>query len=152
MGYSVRLEHQQLEPDRELRDFAVAATGAGAIVSFVGLVRDEGLDGPVEALVLQHHPVLTLQSLREIAEEALERFNIEHVHVVHRCGSLSRGEPIVFAAAASEHRRVACEAAAYLMDRMKTDAVFWKREEGAEGRRWIEPTAADYVARERWDS
>lgn len=152
VGSSVRLEHERrLEPGRELRDFATAAKGAGAIVSFVGLVRQEGQGGAVEALVLEHHPVLTEQSINEIAGEALMRFDIEHVHIVHLCGAFAPGEPIVFAAAAAAHRRTAFEAANYVMDRLKTDAVFWKREEGASERRWIEPTAADYADRERWD-
>jgi molybdopterin synthase catalytic subunit len=152
MRCSVRLEHEQLEPDRELRDFAAAAQGAGAIVSFVGSVRGEGQDGGVEALVLEHHLVLTERSMIVIAEEAVRRFDVQRVSVVHRCGTILSGQPIVFAAAASAHRRAAFEAADYLMDRLKTDAVFWKREDGREGSRWIEPTDADYAERERWDS
>lgn len=149
---SVRLEHAKLEPDRELRDCAAAAEGAGAIVSFVGLVRQEGLAGIVEALVLEDHPTLTQDSMTAIAREALDRFDVERVHIVHRCGAVAAGEPIVFVAAASAHRRAAFEAADYLMDRLKTEAVFWKREEGPQGRRWVEPTDTDYAARERWDS
>lgn len=152
MSYSARLEPHRLEPDRELRDLAAAAEGAGAIVSFVGLVRKQAAEGVVEALVLEHHPTLTEQSLIAIAMEALERFDVDHVRVVHRCGALSPGEPIVFAAAAAAHRHAAFEAADYLMDRLKTDAVFWKREEGEGGRRWIEPTDGDCAARERWNS
>lgn len=149
---SVRLEQAKLEPDRELRDFIAAAEGAGAIVSFVGLVRQEGQKGTVEALVLEHHPSLTEQSMTAIAREALHQFEVERVLVVHRCGTIAAGAPIVLVAAASAHRRSAFEAADYLMDRLKTEAVFWKREEGPQGRRWIEPTDADYAARDRWNS
>jgi len=152
MRCSVQLERERLDPERELRDFLLAAEGAGAIVSFVGMVRHSGTAGAVESLVLEHHPALTESSMIDAAEEALRRFEIERVSVVHRCGNLLPGEPIVFVAAASAHRRAAFEAADYLMDRLKTDAVFWKREEGPEGRRWIEPTEADHSARERWES
>jgi molybdopterin synthase catalytic subunit len=73
------------------------------------------------------------------------------VRVVHRSGAIAAGEPIVFAGAASLHRRAAFDAADYLMDRLKTEAVFWKREVGQEGSTWIEPTEADHADRERWD-
>ncbi len=102
------------------------------------------------ALVLDHHPSLTLQSLQDIAVEAAARFDIGHVRVVHRCGEIAAGEAIVFAGASSLHRRAAFEAADYLMDRLKTEAVFWKREVGRSGSNWIEPTEADYADRGRW--
>lgn len=151
MSCSVRLEHHRLDPDHELREFAGSAEGAGALVTFIGLVRPQGLDDPVQALVLEHHPTLTEMSLTVIAREAAERFDVDTIAVVHRCGSLQVGEPIVFAAASSAHRRSAFEAVNYLMDRLKTDAVFWKREESGSGVRWIEPSGADYAARGRWD-
>jgi molybdopterin synthase catalytic subunit len=143
-----RLERQALDPAAELRALTDACSGEGAIVSFVGLARGDA--GKVERLMLEHHPTLTEQSLREISAEALERFDVSRTWVVHRCGSIAPGEPIVFAAAAARHRRAAFEAADFLMDRLKTDAVFWKREEGAGGSRWIEPTEGDYADRERW--
>jgi len=105
----------------------------------------------LETLVLEHHPRLTERSLRDIASDAASRFEVSHVRVVHRCGEIRPGEPIVFAGAAASHRRAAFEAADYLMDRLKTEAVFWKREEGASGSRWIEPTEADYADRRRWE-
>jgi molybdopterin synthase catalytic subunit len=145
--FLARLEPDRLQPERELASLS-GTGGEGAIVSFVGTVRDEG--GAVERLVLDHHPVLTQQSLEAIAREALSRFNVSRVHIVHRCGTVGPGEPIVFAAAASGHRRTAFEAVDYLMDRLKTDAIFWKREEGASGSQWIEPSDADYADRERW--
>lgn len=152
MTCSVRLEHERLSPDRELREFIDGAKGVGAVVSFVGLVREQGQGSSIQALVLDHHPILTQSSMAAIAEEAQRRFDVERVAIVHRCGILAPAEPIVFAAAASMHRRAAFEAADFLMDCLKTDAVFWKREEGLEGNRWIEPSNADYSARERWES
>ena len=143
-----RLEPDALDPAAELRALTDACEGEGAIISFVGLARDD--EGKVERLVLEHHPVLTERSLREIAAEALERFDVSRTRVVHRCGAIGPGEPIVFAAVAARHRRAAFEAADFLMDRLKTDAVFWKREERPAGSRWIEPTEGDYADRERW--
>ena len=151
MSVVANLEEQKLDPERELGELVGQASGDGAVVSFVGLARSDSKSGePVEQLVLDHHPTLTRQSLEDIAVAAAERFDISHVRVVHRCGTVPAGEPIVFAGAASRHRRAAFEAADYLMDRLKTEAVFWKREVGAGGSQWIEPTEADYSDRERW--
>jgi molybdopterin synthase catalytic subunit len=151
MSIFARLEEGALRPEQELALLIEQAKGDGAIVSFTGIVRPDSKDGDaVQRLVLEHHPALTLQSLEEIAAEAVARFGVTHVRVAHRRGDVAAGEPIVFAGAASPHRRAAFDAADYLMDRLKTDAVFWKREEGEAGSRWIEPTDADYADRERW--
>lgn len=143
-----RLEPGRLDPARELAELLDAAAGDGAVVSFVGMTRPQ--DGEVAALVLEHHPVLTEKSLQEIARDAQERFAASRIWVVHRCGTIGANQPIVFAAATASHRRAAFAAADYLMDRLKTEAVFWKREEGPGGSRWIEPTDDDYDARKRW--
>ncbi|MEP7129672.1 MAG: molybdenum cofactor biosynthesis protein MoaE [Sphingomicrobium sp.] len=140
-----------LRPEQELAALIDQASGDGAVVSFTGIARPHSKNGvTVHRLVLEHHPSLTRQSLEEIAVEAAARFEVSHVRVVHRCGEVLAGEPIVFAAAAAPHRRAAFEAADYLMDRLKTDAVFWKKEIGGAGPQWIEPTAADFADRERW--
>lgn len=143
-----RLEPDALDPARELARLLDAAAGDGAVVSFVGMTRPQ--DGEVTALILEHHPVLTERSLQAIARDAQERFDTSLTWVVHRCGTIGASQPIVFAGAAARHRRAAFAAADYLMDRLKTDAVFWKREEGPGGSRWIEPTDDDYDARKRW--
>ena len=148
---SVRLAEEPFAADRELAEFSAGLSGEGAVVSFTGIARPRGSDGEkVERLVLDHHPRLTLRSLEEIAEAARERFGIGALRIVHRCGAIEAGEAIVFVATGSAHRRAAFEAADYMMDRLKTDAVFWKREEGEAGSRWIEPRDEDYAARERW--
>jgi len=142
---------QRLDPQRELGELVGLAAGDGAVVSFVGICRPQSIaGGAVHELVLEHHPVLTIRSLEEIAIKAAERFDVSHVRVSHRCGEVAAGEPIVFAGAASGHRRAAFEAANYLMDRLKTEAVFWKHETGAAGSAWIEPTETDYADRDRW--
>jgi len=145
------LEAEALDPQLELAELTEAARGDGAIVTFVGLARPESREGnAVDAVVLDHHPTLTRQSLEDIAVACAERFDVSHVRVVHRCGTVPAGEPIVFAGASSIHRRAAFDAADYLMDRLKTEAVFWKREVGDDGAQWIEPTEADFTDRERW--
>ena len=152
MSAIARLAPEPFDPAFELAELVGAANSDGAVVSFVGLVRGPTTEGDqVQTLVLEHHPRLTTRSLDEIASEAMQRFGISHVRVVHRCGALAPGEPIVFAGAASAHRRAAFDAADYLMDRLKTEAIFWKREETAEGYRWIEPTSDDYADRKRWE-
>jgi molybdopterin synthase catalytic subunit len=151
MSIVVRLEENALRADQALAALIERASRDGAVVSFVGIARPASKTGrTVDRIVLEHHPALTVQSLEEIALEAAARFDVSHVHVVHRCGDVAAREPIVFAGAASMHRRAAFEAADYLMDRLKTDAVFWKREVGEGGSQWIEPTEADYADRERW--
>ena len=151
MSVVARLEEHAFRPDHELAALSERAGGDGAIVSFTGVARPGSKGGQaVYRLALEHHPALTLQSLEEIAAEAAARFDVSHVRVVHRCGDIAAGEAIVFAGAASLHRRPAFEAADYLMDRLKTEAVFWKREVGEAGSEWIEPTEADYAERERW--
>jgi molybdopterin synthase catalytic subunit len=149
---SVRLADSPFAADRELAEFTAGLTGEGAVVSFLGIARPRASDGEeVERLVLDHHPGLTLVSLNEIADAARARFGLSSLRIVHRCGAVSPGETIVFVAAAATHRRVAFEGADYMMDRLKTDAVLWKREETAAGSRWIEPRQEDYSDRERWN-
>ncbi len=148
MRIDVRLATAPIRPEDELATFAV--DDAGAVASFTGLCRPATKEGrPVERLFLDHHPRLTERSLRDIAASA-ERFGVDAVRVVHRCGEIAPGEAIVFVAAAAVHRRGAFDAIDYLMDRLKTDALFWKREDGVDGPRWIEPTEADRADRARW--
>ena len=140
------------DADALLAAFRQSATGAGAIVSCLGVMRPRTKAGePLDRLVLDWHPRMTAASIREIHRDALRRFDVSAARVIHRCGAIQPGEVIVLVAVASDHRREAFLAADYLMDRLKTDAVFWKREEGAFGRRWIEPTGRDTADRARWE-
>lgn len=151
MSVVARLEMARLDPPLELRALTDQARGDGAIVSFVGLARPQAKSGGiVETLVLEHHDTLTRQSLEEIAVACAQKFDVSQVRVVHRCGEILAGEPIVFAGAAALHRRAAFDAADYLMDRLKTEAVFWKREVGDGESSWVEPTDADFADRDRW--
>ena len=149
-----RLEHRFLDAADALDDFieTCAARGLdGAVVSFTGLVRGVTSNGPaVQALRLDWRPGLTERSMQDIAEAARARFDVSAVYVVHRCGRMAPGDVIVFVAASSPHRREAFLAADYLMDRLKSEAAFWKHESGPEGGRWIEPTEQDRAALARW--
>ncbi len=150
MTVSATLTPGALIADAELRAFVAGRTGDGAVVSFIGLARDSSASGPVSGLFLDHYPGFTERSLERIAAEAAERFDISSVRVAHRCGEVRPGEAMVFVAVAAPHRRAAFEAADYLMDRLKTEAAFWKREDGPDGSRWIEPTEKDRADRARW--
>jgi len=151
VALDVRLVFGALSPAAELEAFLAGRTGDGAVVTFTGLARGTSRDGStVAALTLDHYPGMTERSMRDIAEAAAARFQIEDLIVAHRCGEITPGETIVFVATASPHRRTAFEAADYLMDRLKTEAAFWKRETGPAGARWIEPVDEDRAALARW--
>ncbi|URI15006.1 MULTISPECIES: molybdenum cofactor biosynthesis protein MoaE [Brevundimonas] len=151
MAISAILTPGPLEADAELRAFLADRTGDGAVAAFVGLARDSSASGPVAELYLDHYPGFTERSLEAIAAGAGARFPVRDIRVVHRCGAVAPGETIVFVAVAAPHRRAAFEAADYLMDRLKTEAAFWKREDGPAGSRWIEPTDKDRADRARWN-
>lgn len=151
MGLDVRLIAGPLSAPAELETFLAGRTDDGAVVSFTGLARGSARDGsPVDGLRLDWYPGLTESSMHDIAAAAAARFAVRDLVVVHRCGEIVPGETIVFVAAAAAHRRAAFEAADYLMDRLKTEAAFWKRETGPAGARWIEPVDEDRAALARW--
>lgn len=146
-----RLTDLPIDPTAELSRFMAKLADEGAVVSFAGTARPRTQNGAeVERMFLDHHPRLTQHSIEDIAQAASRRFAVSAIAAVHRFGAVLPGETIVFVAAASLHRRAAFEAADYVMDRLKTDAVFWKREDSVDGSRWIEPTDADRAERARW--
>ncbi|MFC7290570.1 molybdenum cofactor biosynthesis protein MoaE [Hirschia litorea] len=141
----------RIDPSCEVKNFNEVDLDSGAIVTFTGNTRSQTKVGEsIDYLVLERHPTLTLQSMQDISTTASNRFNVSGIRVIHRYGRIKPHETIVFVAVASAHRREAFEAADYLMDRLKTDAVFWKREEGSFGSRWIDTTERDVLDRERW--
>lgn len=151
MAVFARLEQGVLDAPGELAAFLHGRSGDGAVVSFTGLARAASAAGEaVERLRLDWHPVMTERSLRVLAEATAARFAISDVAAVHRCGEIAPGETIVFVAVAAPHRREAFLAADHLMDRLKTEAMFWKHESGPDGGRWIEPTEQDRADRARW--
>lgn len=129
-------------PDAELARLTQSGD-VGALATFVGYCRAEAHGGAVSRLELDHYPGFTEAELQKMAEAAMARHELIDLLVVHRVGAIPAGEPIVLVAALSAHRTAAFKAVEELMDRLKTDAPFWKREVGPEGARWIEPTDAD---------
>ncbi len=121
--------------------------GAGAIATFTGLVR---ADDGVETMELEHYPGATEAALRGVADTAVARWNLQAATIVHRVGPMGPGERIVFVAATAPHRAAALDACAYLIDRLKTDAPFWKRETRAGAASWVEARATDDAAAARW--
>lgn len=126
---------------------ALEERGAGGVATFTGVVR--GDDG-VTALELEHYPGMTEQALIALAEAASVRWSLLGVTMVHRVGVMVPGDRIVFVGTAAAHRREALEACAYLIDRLKTDAPFWKRETRGDDACWVEARDSDAAAAERW--
>ena len=125
------------------------AGGHGASASFIGRVRGE--DGLTE-LFLDHHPVLTEAGLAGLAHTAADRWHLAALTLIHRVGAMAPGETIVLVLASSPHRAEALAATEYLIDRLKTDVMLWKRETFADGRvQWVEPREGDQGRAERWD-
>ena len=142
------------------RDFDVAAEwaacrrrcggAAGAVIAFGGLVRDRVSDDAVRGLYLEHYPGMTEASIEAIVEEAAARWALLDVHVIHRVGELAPQDQIVLVLVASSHRPDAFAACEFLMDYLKTDAVFWKKERRVAGDTWIRATASDRQRRADW--
>ena len=146
----ITLSDQPFDPAEALRDFEKRAAGAGAIVSFTGLVRGTGKLGKVKTLHLQAYAPMTERGITKAVADANNRWPLDELLIIHRTGDLTPGEPIVLVATASAHRRAAFEAADFLMDFLKTEAVFWKKETTDSGAHWVEPRPEDYADRDRW--
>lgn len=147
----IRLQTEPFDPGALLADFTSTRGDVGAVASFTGVARAATDGSAVEALELDCYLALAEPVIGGYADEAKARFGLIDVLVVHRHGHIAPGEPIVFVAASAGHRRAALEAVEFLMDRLKTEAPFWKREHGPEGARWIEPRASDYEDAARWE-
>lgn len=146
---TVLLTDQPFEPGALVTAFCADRSETGAVATFVGLARAER--GQAAALELEAYPGFTEGAIGEIAGQAVARFQLQDVSIVHRIGRISPGEAIVFVATAAAHRREAFEACDFLMDYLKSRAPFWKKEHGPEGARWIEPTDRDRTDAQRWD-
>lgn len=127
---------------------ALELPGAGGVATFTGRVR---ADNGLVALVLEHYPAMTDVSLRKLAELAVERWQLMGATIIHRFGRMVPGDRIVFVGTAAAHRAEALDACAFLIDRLKTEAPFWKQEIFADGlSRWVEAKASDDAAAARW--
>lgn len=128
--------------------FAGSVPGAGAVVTFTGLVRDNG--GVLAAMEIEHYPGMTEKAIRAMAEEACRRWSLTDALVIHRHGRLAPGEPIMMVATAAPHRADAFAAAEFLMDYLKSRAPFWKKEIGVDGAEWVAAKDTDEAALKRW--
>lgn len=146
---SVRIQTEAFDPGAETNAFLAEAGGAGAAVTFTGLVRSLP-DDPVAALTLECYPELALNQIEAMIAEATTRFSLLGVTVIHRYGTLPPGDPIVQVMTLAPHREAAFQGAEFLMDYLKTDAPFWKKEATAAGERWVEAKEHDDAARDRW--
>ena len=147
---SVRVQAAAFDPGAETNAMHAANVGVGAVVVFVGYVRDfnDGLD--VAGMFLEHYPGMTEKALEKIVVEAGQRWPFLKGDVLHRVGALEPGEPIVFVGVASAHRQAAFDACNFIMDYLKTRAPFWKKEQTSEGERWVEGKQSDTDAAGRW--
>ncbi|WP_318457397.1 molybdopterin synthase catalytic subunit MoaE [Photobacterium leiognathi] len=139
-------------------DFSVAdeyaklseGTEAGAVVTFIGKVRDFNQGDAVTGLSLEHYPGMTEKSLQEIVDQANQRWPLLKTRVIHRVGDLALGDQIVFVGVTSAHRGAAFEACEFIMDYLKTRAPFWKKEQTPEQSRWVDARETDTSAADRW--
>ena len=145
---SVQVQSEDFDPGLELT--RLAGPGAGGIASFIGIVRGGSGPNAVLAMTLEHYPGMTENALNDIVAQACLRWPLLDARIVHRYGRLTPGERIVFAAAVSHHRMAAQEACAFMVDWLKTQAPFWKCEEYATGKSWVQAKTSDDEAAQRW--
>lgn len=148
MGVVVQTE--TFDPGAMLNALHAERLGVGAVVGFVGYVRDFNDGQDVVGMLLEHYPGMTEKALEKIVEEARERWPLLQADVLHRVGRLEPGEPIVFVGVASAHRQAAFEACHFIIDYLKTRAPFWKQEQTPEGPRWVDARDSNTAAADRW--
>jgi molybdopterin synthase catalytic subunit len=147
---TIRIQEGDFDAAREIAALSRGRTDIGAIVTFSGVCRGSENGAPIAALTLEHYPGMAEAEIGRHADEALSRWPLQGLTVIHRFGRIAPGENIVLVVTASAHRQAAFEAAEFLMDYLKTSAPFWKREESAEGTSWIEARDHDDAAAARW--
>ncbi len=145
----IRVQQEDFDIGAEIARVKAGRSDIGAIVTFLGTVRDQ--EGTVAAMTLEHYPGMTEAEIARVEAEACARWPLLECLVVHRYGSLQPGDNIVLVVTASEHRDAAFDAARFLMDYLKTSAPFWKREDGPSGARWVEAEGRDEAATARWN-
>ncbi|MCL7404938.1 MAG: hypothetical protein RLZ60_1702 [Pseudomonadota bacterium] len=145
---TVRIQTESFDAGAELNAFTDTAAGAGAVVSFTGVVRD--VDGSLVAMEIEHYPGMTEKAIATIVSEAQTRWDLAGALVIHRHGRLTAGDQIMMVATASRHRVDAFQAAEFLMDYLKSRAPFWKKEMTQSGNGWVEARDEDEAALDRW--
>ena len=146
----VSIQTADFDLGAEVAALRTADPGVGAVASFVGTVRDRNDGLGVSAMELEHYPGMTERAIDAMIDAAFRRFDIRAARVIHRIGRLQPGDQIVLVAVTSGHRRAAFEACEFLMDYLKTQAPFWKKEQTPEGERWVDARSTDDAALERW--
>jgi molybdopterin synthase catalytic subunit len=145
---TVRIQQAPFDPGAEANAFTAAQGGAGAVVTFTGIVRDAG--GQLAAMEIEHYPGMTERAVTAMVAQAQGRWPLTGALVIHRHGRLAAGEPIMMVATASAHRAAAFAAAEFLMDYLKSRAPFWKKEIGHDGAAWVAAKDDDEAALTRW--
>lgn len=148
MKISVREE--DFDVAEEMQALCDGRIDVGAVASFMGLVRDLSEERNLQALLLEHYPGMTEKSLKQIAETAMQRWDIQDLTIIHRVGRLAPGDNIVLVIVISAHRGEAFDACEFLMDYLKTQAPFWKKEITADGESWVASRSSDHKAADRW--
>jgi len=152
----ISVQQELFDPGAEMARLTDQDKSVGAVASFVGLVRDSnqvgGQASGVASMSLEHYPGMTEKALTRIAEQAGQRWQLQAVTIIHRVGELYPGDPIVLVLTASAHRRDAFDACQYVMDILKTEAPFWKKETLPDGsERWVDSRDSDSAAAARWE-
>jgi len=147
----IRVQTEDFDCSREIAQLRAADPGIGAVVSFLGTVRDINDGAAVTAMELEHYPGMTENALEEIVSQAKRRWDIVDALVIHRVGPLRPLDQIVLVAVASAHRGDAFAACEFIIDYLKMDAPFWKKEQTAAGARWVDARVADAAALEKWE-
>lgn len=150
MPFSIAVQHEDFNVGDEYADLVSGDKNAGAVVFFVGRVREMNQSRSVTRLALEHYPGMTERVLEEILNEAQQRWELNSARIVHRVGQLHLNDQIVFVGVTSNHREHAFLAAEFLMDYLKTRAPFWKKEMTAQGEVWVEENQKDTEAGQRW--
>ena len=146
----VRIQEADFDLGAEVDALRAGDGGVGAVVAFVGTVRDRSGGASIAQMDLEHYPGMTERAIEAMIDDAMRRFDIRAARVVHRVGALQPLDQIVLVAVTSAHRSQAFQACEFLMDYLKTQAPFWKKEHGPDGARWVDARAADDAALTRW--
>jgi molybdopterin synthase catalytic subunit len=146
----VTIQHEDFDIARETALLRAADNGVGAVCVFVGTVRERTGGTSISSMELEHYPGMTEKSIEAMIEEARRRFDIRGARVIHRVGLLQPGEQIVMVAVTSAHRGESFQACEFLMDYLKTQAPFWKKEQTPGGAQWVDARVSDDAALERW--
>jgi molybdopterin synthase catalytic subunit len=148
----VRIQHEDFDAGAEIARLRADDPSIGAVASFVGVARDRNDGAAVATLVLEHYPGMTEKAIDAIIAQAKSRWQIAEILVIHRVGELKPLDQIVLVVATSGHRNDAFSACEFVMDYLKTEAPFWKKESTPAGERWVEARESDDAARRRWEA